>query len=60
MTLPRRVLRGAQAEVRNKKGNTPLWLAANGGHLDVVQLLFHHGANIDAQDNRKVRLSSRS
>ncbi|XP_037094837.1 ankyrin repeat and KH domain-containing protein 1-like [Pollicipes pollicipes] len=48
------VTRGAQAEVRNKKGNTPLWLAANGGHLDVVQLLYTAGANIDAQDNRKV------
>lgn len=47
--------RGTQVEVKNKKGNSPLWLAANGGHLNVVDLLFHAGADIDSQDNRKVR-----
>merc|ERR1711862_661514 len=36
------------------KGNSSLWLAANGGHLDVVQLLHSAGADIDSQDNRKV------
>ena len=46
--------RGAQVDVRNKKGNSSLWLAANGGHLDVVQLLYSAGADIDSQDNRKV------
>ena len=46
--------RGAQADARNKKGNSSLWLAANGGHLDVVQLLYSAGADIDSQDNRKV------
>ena len=46
--------RGAQVDVRNKKGNSSLWLAANGGHLDVVQLLHSAGADIDSQDNRKV------
>jgi ankyrin repeat protein len=35
--------RGAQVDVRNKKGNSSLWLAANGGHLDVVQLLYSAG-----------------
>lgn len=40
-------------DARNKKGSSPLWLAANGGHLDVVQLLVNSGAEIDAQDNRK-------
>lgn len=46
--------RGAQVEVKNKKGNSPLWLAANGGHLAVVELLYNVGADIDSQDNRKV------
>lgn len=40
--------------MRNKKGNTPLWLAANGGHLDVVQLLVQASADVDAADNRKI------
>uniref|UniRef100_A0A8C2S9N8 K Homology domain-containing protein n=1 Tax=Capra hircus TaxID=9925 RepID=A0A8C2S9N8_CAPHI len=44
--------RGAHIDVRNKKGNTPLWLAANGGHLDV--LLVQAGADVDAADNRKI------
>ena len=46
--------RGAQVEVRNKKGNTPLWLACNGGHLDVVMLLVGKGAEVNAADNRNV------
>lgn len=47
-------IRGAHIDVRNKKGNTPLWLAANGGHFDVVQLLVQAGADVDAADNRKI------
>ena len=43
------LLRGAQADVKNKKGNSPLWLAANGGHLEVVELLFKAKADIDSQ-----------
>lgn len=31
-----------------------MWLAANGGHFDIVQLLVHAGADVDAADNRKV------
>lgn len=46
--------RNAHVEVKNKKGNSPLWLAANGGHLGVIELLYKVGANIDSQDNRKV------
>lgn len=40
--------------MKNKKGNSPLWLAANGGHLAVVEMLYAAGADIDSQDNRKV------
>lgn len=47
-------IRGAAVEVKNKKGNSPLWLAANGGHLSVVEMLHNSGADIDSQDNRKV------
>lgn len=46
--------RNAQVEVKNKKGNSPMWLAANGGHLQVIELLYNVGADIDSQDNRKV------
>ena len=48
------VHRGAAVDVKNKKGNSPLWLACNGGHLDVVQLLVNAKADVDSQDNRKV------
>ncbi len=51
---PSCLCRGAHIDVRNKKGNTPLWLAANGGHFDVVQLLVHASADVDAADNRKI------
>ncbi|KAL1373609.1 hypothetical protein pipiens_018573, partial [Culex pipiens pipiens] len=44
----------AAVEVKNKKGKSPLWLAANGGHLAVVEVLCNAGADIDSQDNRKV------
>jgi hypothetical protein len=36
-----------------------MWLAANGGHLQVVELLNKVGADIDSQDNRKVRIKER-
>lgn len=41
-------------DVKNKKGNSPLWLACSGGHLDVVQALVNAGADVDSQDNRRV------
>jgi len=31
-----------------------MWLACNGGHLDVCQGLQKHRADVDAQDNRKI------
>ena len=46
--------RRAAIDVKNKKGNSPLWLACNGGHLDVVQLIVNSKADVDSQDNRRV------
>lgn len=40
--------------MKNKKGDSPLWLACSGGHLDVVQALVNAGADVDSQDNRRV------
>ena len=40
--------------MKNKRGNTALWLGCNSGHLDVVQALIEAGAEVDSQDNRKV------
>lgn len=48
--------RGAQADVKNKKGNSPLWLSANGGHLEVVELLYKAKADIDSQVNSYIFL----
>lgn len=44
----------AQLDVKNKRGNSPLWLSCNSGHLDVVQALIKAGVDVDSQDNRKV------
>ncbi|XP_039449298.1 uncharacterized protein LOC120428358 isoform X2 [Culex pipiens pallens] len=40
----------AAVEVKNKKGKSQLWLAANGGHLAVVEVLCNAGEDIDPQD----------
>lgn len=36
------------------QGCTALWLACHGGHLETVQTLVKHGADVDLQDNRKM------
>lgn len=41
-------------ELKNKKGNSPLWLAAKGGHLDVIELLYDFKADINSQDNKNI------
>lgn len=38
------------AKVKNKEGQTPLHLAAKGGHRDVVARLIEAGARTDAKD----------
>ena len=40
--------RGANVEVKDDEGNTPL-LTSN-GHLDIAQLLLEHGAEVNVQD----------
>jgi hypothetical protein len=39
-------------EHRDKKGFTPLILAATAGHEKVVEILLNHGADIEAQSER--------
>lgn len=39
-------------EHRDKKGFTPLILAATAGHHKVVEILLDHGADIEAQSER--------
>ena len=41
--------RDNQAVVKKKKGNSPFWLAANCGHLEVVELFYKAKADIDSQ-----------
>ena len=40
------------SEHRDKKGFTPLILAATAGHEKVVQILLDHNADIEAQSER--------
>jgi ankyrin repeat domain-containing protein 17 len=41
-----------ELEHRDKKGWTPLILAANGGHKKIVELLLNHVADMEAQSER--------
>jgi ankyrin repeat protein len=38
-------------ECRNSKNQTPLWLAAQSGRLQVIELLLKHKANLHVKDN---------
>jgi ankyrin repeat protein len=42
---------GANANIRNHEGNTPLHLAIELGRYDIIQLLLGRGADVHAKDN---------
>jgi len=42
---------GAEVDVRDEIGKTPLIIAADKGYLPIVQLLIQNGADINAQNN---------
>lgn len=43
------VQQGGQVDARTTNGQTPLWLACNGGFRNSVQTLLEHGANSKVQ-----------
>ena len=43
---------GAQVDTKNKKGNTPIWLSCNSGHLDVLQKLIEFKGDPTIPDAR--------
>ena len=44
---------GADPNLKNSKGATPLHYAASAGHNDIVELLIERGANVNATDSGK-------
>jgi len=46
------ISKGAEVDRKNKRGQTPLWLAASYGHREIVELLIKKGANINVSNNR--------
>ncbi len=42
---------GANIELRDAEGMTPIMWAALRGYIEVVGMLIDHGANVNAQDN---------
>jgi ankyrin repeat protein len=46
---------GADVNVRNNYGSTPLHCAAYNGHIDILHLLFENGADLEAQSNNGER-----
>jgi len=51
-TLKKLVSRGADVEAKNKYGETPLILASEFGHLEIVKCLIEKcNANVESKDN---------
>ncbi len=44
------VSKGADPNLKDKKGDSPLHIAVSNGERDVVQLLIDHGADFNAKD----------
>lgn len=42
---------GTDIDVLGPEGETPLLMAASGGHHDVVRFLLNEGANVNHMDN---------
>ena len=42
----------AYVDARNKRGNTPMWLACCSGSLEVTKLLQKYNADVNIPDNR--------
>ena len=45
------MLNGANVEIHNENGHTPLMEAASAGHVDVAKILLEHGAGINTHSN---------
>ena len=43
---------GAQADQQSYKGISPLWIASNRGHVEVVRTLLSAGAQVDLQEKQ--------
>ena len=41
--------KGVNVNIKNSDWNSPLWLAANGGHLEVAELLYKAEADIGSE-----------
>ena len=49
----------ADVEVRDRLGNTPFLLAASGGYIPMLELLYVSGANIHAENDAGANAHSR-
>lgn len=45
------IANGAEVDVLGPEGETPLLMAADGGHHEVVRLLLNEGANVNHMDH---------